>query len=181
MAITESAVLKILNLLIGYLGVCPLNEVVLCLVPYDLKVVQADKLPDDCQDVLLVSIDKVIATNAWDFQAELLADFSDLATIHTALELVVGILIDSLPVYAPRRKLVTDFKNDDASLDILIEIVDVNILNVQAVDPEAEGSLISATFNIIIDDAGLLVSLLFFLVEFLKTVLGVEKLSHKDS
>jgi hypothetical protein len=158
-------VLQILDLHVGDLRVGPLYEVIFGLVAYDLQVVETDELPDDGQDVLLISFDEIAATDAWNFQAELLAHFRDLAAVDTTLELVVGVLVNSFPVDAARLEFITDLKNDDTSLDILIKVIDVHIFNAQAVDPEAEGALVSATLNIVIDDTSLLIGLFLLLVQ----------------
>ena len=86
-------------------------------------------MSDNGQDVLLISFHEVAATDAWDFQAELLAHFSDLTAVYTALKLVVGVLIDSFPVHGARLELVAHLKNDDTSLDILIEVIDVYVFH----------------------------------------------------
>ena len=180
MAITQGMVLQILDLHVGDLRVGPLNEVILRLVAYDLKVIETHELPDDGQDVLLISFHEVAATDAWDFQAELLAHFSDLAAVDTALELVVWVLINSFPVDAPRLELIAHLENDNTGLDILVQVIDVHIFNAQAVDPEAECALVSATLNIVIDDASLLIGLFFLLIQLFESMLGIEKLGDED-
>jgi len=179
MSIIKNLILQILNFHVRDLSVSPLDEIIFRLRAYDLEVVKADQLPNNGQNVLFVPFNEVATTNAWDFQAELLANLGDLSTINTAFKLVVGIFVNSFPVYTTWREFVADLEDHNTSRNVFVEVIDVNIFNTQAIDPESEGSLVSRALNIIINNAGLLICLLFFLIKFLKTMLSVEELSDE--
>jgi hypothetical protein len=59
---------------------------------------ETEKLPNDCNDILFVSINEILTANAWNLQTKLLGNFDDLTTIDTFLKCVIGILIDNFPV-----------------------------------------------------------------------------------
>ena len=126
-----------------------------------------DELPHDCENVLLVTSDEIVAADAWKFQSKLLAHLDCFSAVDTLLVGVVGLLVDYLPVDGARLELVEDLKYYQAIAHVIIEIVNIDVLDVETVDPEAEGTLLSAAFDIIVNDAKLLESFLFLLVELL--------------
>lgn len=60
----------------------------------------------------------------------------------TLLEIVVGVLLDLVPLNRLIVKLVNDFHKDLTVANILIQIVDVDIFELKRVDPEPELALL---------------------------------------
>ena len=124
-----------------------------------------DELPHNSQNVLLVTSDKIVATDTRQFQSKLLANLDSLSAVDALLVSVVGLLVDYLPVDGARLELIQHLQNDQSIADIVVEVVNIDILNVETVDPETEGALLSAAFNIIIDDTKLLKGFFLLFIE----------------
>jgi hypothetical protein len=127
--------------------------------------VKLDELPHNSQNVLLVTGDKIVAADTRQLQSKLLANLDSLSAVDALLVSVVGLLVDYLPVDGARLELIQHLQNDQSIADIVVEVVNIDILNVETVDPETEGALLSAAFNIIIDDTKLLKSFFLLFIE----------------
>jgi hypothetical protein len=98
----------------------------------------------------------------------------------TLLEVVVGVLLDLVPLNRLIVELVNDFHKNLAVPNIFIKVVDVDIFELKRVDPEPELALLTRAFNIVVNKTGFVEIILFSLIELLKTVARVEDLSDPD-
>ena len=53
-----------------------------------------DELPNNCENVLLDTVDEISAADTWKFQSELFADLDSLTTVDSLLVSVVRLLVD---------------------------------------------------------------------------------------
>ena len=93
------------------------------------------------------------------------------------VEQVLGCHFRFAPVDTCLINAVAYSQNNKSVADLFKEVLDEAVGNLHRVDPEANGTLVTSTLNIIIDDAS---SFELFLSELLQTVLAVENGSNKN-
>mmetsp|Transcript_7936 Transcript_7936/g.13318 ORF Transcript_7936/g.13318 Transcript_7936/m.13318 type:complete len:315 (-) Transcript_7936:704-1648(-) len=156
----------------------PLDQVVLGLVANQSEVVELDELPDHGEHVLLLALGDVDAAHADELDLELLAGLNHGVVVDVLAEVVLGLRVDLLPLDNALVDLVQHFVEEDAVLDLLTQVVHVDILDAQRVDPQSEGSLLSGALDVVVDHGS---GLVLLGSQVLETVLGVEDVGDEKS
>ena len=107
----------------------------------ELERVESQKLPNDGEDKLLVAIDDVNTTNAYERKTELLADHDRIVSILDLLKLVLRVEVDLSPVDAAGLDVVHDLEQNNAVAEVLKQIVDIEVLDAEGINPHAKDSL----------------------------------------
>jgi hypothetical protein len=142
--------------------------------------VDAHKLPYDSKYEFLVALLNVRRTNTDQLDLEASASIECNLAVDALLEVVVGVLLDSVPFDNVGVDLVNHLEEDLTVTDILVQVVNVDTFNFEGVDPEAELALLTGTSNIVVNNTSLLEVILLLLVQLFKTVASVEDLSNVD-
>ena len=93
------------------------------------------------------------------------------------VEQVLGSHFRLAPVYTCLVDTVANSKNNKTIADFFKQVLDEAVRNLHRVDPETNGTLVTSTLNIIINDAS---SFELLLCQLLQTVLAVENSCDKN-
>ncbi len=95
-------------------------------------------MPDQSNEEFSVTIYNVGSSNSWQVQLQLFASIYCFLTVNSLLVLIVGVLFNTLPVNNSVVDLMDNSEEKQAISGFFVEVVDIDILNVEAVDPVSE-------------------------------------------
>lgn len=110
----------------------------------DLQGVLAHELPDEGEDELLVAIDDVQATDVNERELEGFADVYRVVGILDLLETGLGFEVGTFPVDTAWLHLILNTQKVVAILQVDEQVVNVDTVDVQRVDPHAEDTFLAA-------------------------------------
>ena len=149
----------------------PGDQVLIRLGSNNLKVVDTHELPDHGENVLLLNIDNVLSTYADTFDTKEFHGLLRQCSVVAVVEQVLGCHFRLAPIDTCLVNAVAYTQDNKSIADFLKQVLDEAVRNLHRVDPETNGTLVTSTLNIVIDDAS---GFELLLSELLQTVLAVE-------
>jgi hypothetical protein len=139
------------------------------------------KLPNDGEHELLVGVEDVLGADADQVDLHLFACIEGNLAVDALLEHVVSVLFDTVPLNDCGVDLVDNLEQEITGPALLVQVIDEHAFNVEGVDPQSEGTLLSGAFHgVIVGETCSFESLFFFFGQLLKAVLGVENFGDID-
>ena len=139
------------------------------------------QLPNDCEHELLVGLEDVRGADANQVDLHLVACIEGDLAVNAHLKHVVCVFFDTVPLNDCGVDLVNNLEQEITGSALLVQVIDEHAFNVEGVDPQSEGTLLSgALHGVIVGETCSFESLFFFFGELLKAVLGVENFGYKD-
>lgn len=156
--------------------VCPFTKLSVSLATDKAEVVGSDELPDKCESKFSVLLGNIDTTDSYKLEFHVFSTLYDSVIVDISIEITLWSFVDFLPVNNFIVDFMHDLGEDESIVALFKDIINVDIFNFEGVHPDAEGSLLFGTFDVIIKESG---SIVLFLGKLLKTVLGVEDLTDE--